>query len=470
MDALDSMPPNDAYEMDNFFPDIGSVSMRKGYQSHATGVAGQVKTLATYQSGANNDLIACGGGSIYDASNSGAMSSLGSGFASDVWSTVNFNGLLMLVNGSDTPQQWDGTTLSAMSWTGTGLTVSNLTWVYAFKNRLYFGTGDQDFWYAGLNSITGTLTKFELSRVSEFGGNLIAMTSWTVDAGIGIDDHAVFIFSSGQIALYAGTDPSSASDWSLVGIYNIGAPIDARGIVRIGGDIRITTQYDYISLREVFSRGELGTPTKASGALTTAANSNLFGWQSILFPEGSFALFNVPISASQFQQHVVNTRTFAWCRFTGVNANCWETYDNKLYFGGTDNNVYEFWSGFNDNGSNIQATSSQAWSDLGSPGRKKITAKRPVIGVDGDVTFSMALGYDFRSTQEASSSAIESNETQWDVSAWDVSSWSDINKINTSWAGAIGTGVSVSPKLTVSARQAVKWQRTDLKAEILQGF
>ena len=81
-----------------------------------------------------------------------------------------------LVNGTDTPQQFNGTSVSSLTVTGSGLTSTNLIGITVFKNRTFFWEDDsQDFWYSALNTLGGTVNKFPLSRVGDFGGKLISV-------------------------------------------------------------------------------------------------------------------------------------------------------------------------------------------------------------------------------------------------------------------------------------------------------
>ena len=56
------------------------------------------------------------------------------------------------------------------------------------------------------------------------GGYLVAVTDWTIDGGNGPQDYVAFISLRGQVALYAGTDPTNSSAWSLVGVFNLSCP------------------------------------------------------------------------------------------------------------------------------------------------------------------------------------------------------------------------------------------------------
>jgi hypothetical protein len=57
----------------------------------------------------------------------------------------------------------------------------------------------------------------DLSAFASMGGYLMAMGTWTIDAGYGVDDLAVFITNMGEVIVYRGTDPSSATTWGWSG-------------------------------------------------------------------------------------------------------------------------------------------------------------------------------------------------------------------------------------------------------------
>ena len=63
-------------------------------------------------------------------------------------------------------------------------------------------------------SVGGAANVLDLSSVMHFGGKLTAMATWTIDAVYGVDDNLVLISDKGEVAVYRGTDPTSASTWS----------------------------------------------------------------------------------------------------------------------------------------------------------------------------------------------------------------------------------------------------------------
>lgn len=470
-DALDAMAPTDAVLLDNWFPTTGKVTMRRGYTEHATGMgSSNVDTIAEYHAGSNRKLLAAANGNIYDASSTGAASSLASGFTSNQWQWSNLNGRIFFVNGTDAPQDYDGSTMSATSWTGSGLTIANLIGVNVFKSRLYFWEDDsQDFWYAGPAAITGTLTKFPLSRVGQFGGNLVAMGTWTFDGGAGPDDYAVFIMSSGDVIVYQGSDPGSFADWALVGVYNIGEPLGIRGVVKTGGDLLIMTHNDYVSMGAVLKTGQLGDASKLSGAVQEAsANASLFGWQAITHRKGNkggFILFNVPGVSNKYDQHVINAATGAACRFRDIPARCWGVYNSGLYFGSTNGKIYQFDTAWKDDGAAIPADGRSAWSSYGTPTRNRVTAIRPVIESQGEISYSVGLGFDFNASPLPAPSQTALSLSLWDVALWDVALWSPELSTSLKWKAAKGSGQSISTRVKIEGEQEISWVRTDYRLE-----
>lgn len=467
-DALDAMDPQDAVTLDNFFPTTGSVDLRKGSEEHASGVgAGDVETLMEYHAGGTRQLLAAGGGAIYNATSSGAATSIDSGYGSNRWQWVNFNGQLHAVNGADDPIMWNGSSVTTPSWSGSGLTVSTLDGIHVFKNRIFmWDSSTQDYWYAAIDSVTGTLTKFPLSRVGTFGGNLVAMQTWTLDAGDGVDDLAVFFMSSGEAIVYQGTDPGDADAWALVGIYRIAPLLGIRCAQKLAGDIICATKEDYLAFARVFKRDRTGADeTKIAGAAKAAADAyaSNFGWQVVHYPKGNMLIVNVPVQASsEYHQHVLNTLTGAWCRFTGMNARCWCVFNDNLYYGGGDGKVYRADVNYDDDGEVIEAEGQTAWNNFRSLQDKVITAVRPIMSADGTLNLSLGTQFDFKDIALPQETSSASEGSPWDTSEWDVAEWSPEATIRDGWHGASGRGHAVSMRMRVASKgQAIRWFRTD---------
>lgn len=470
-DAVTAMPPTDAVILENWYPDAGGLTIRGGTLPYISGLGGgYVNTLAQYSALGITRFIAACGGNVYDITG-GASSVLGGGFSSDKWQTANFNDYMFLVNGSDAPQKFDGTTLSAAGFTGP--TVANIIGVNVHQNRLFFWLkNDNAFYYADINAITGAITRFPLSMVSQSGGDIVTMTTMSHDGGNGIQDLAVFILSSGETIIYAGTDPGDDTLWALVGRYKIAPPVNIRAVARYGAESYLTTFDDHVPLQQqlvALKLGQIPPRSKISGAVrdAVAANPNAFGFEAFFYPQGRRLIFNIPIASGQYEQHVYNVSTDAWCIFTGMPAITWGLYNNGLYFGGPVGTVYQADVGTNDNGVAIVADGQPAWNSFEDVRRKRISAVRPVLQAVSGVTYSFGVGFDYESVGlQNSSSTITSAGSPWNTSPWDTSYWSPENITSAKWKLIGGDGTAMGFRLRASTTEGMSWLRTDIRYEI----
>ena len=215
-DALDKMDATDAVVLVNWIPRAGYVESRAGTQEHVAGLGGTVESVIPYRGASAVKLLAAANNKIWDISTTGAPSSIKSGLTNDLWQYIHHSNVVVMTNGADTPQKYDGATISDV--TITGVTPSTLWGCNTFKGRaFYWKENDQSFWYAAADSYQGALTEFSLSRVAISGGSLVQMVTWTLDAGDGVNDLAAFVFNTGEVIIYQGSDPGDATDWALVG-------------------------------------------------------------------------------------------------------------------------------------------------------------------------------------------------------------------------------------------------------------
>ena len=479
-DPLDAMPATDAPILDNWVPDVGGVTVREGYTQHCISAAGGgIETLACYSAGSVEKLIAGGGGKLIDVTTS-TPSNLGTGFSENEWQSANFSDRIFFVNGADTPQTYDNSSLAASGWTGPA-TVSDLIDVWVFKNRLFFAEQNSgSFWYGALNAITGALTEFPLTRLTNVGGRLIAGGTWTVDLGDGLNDLMVLVMSSGQAIIYQGSDPGSSADWNLVGIYQFGEPIGRRCLVRYGSDLLIITREGYVSVASWLRAGtEIDREStkishKIRGAVVAAirANESDSGWQAYFSPRGEFIIFNVPTGngPDPYNQHVFNIVTEAWCRFTNIPARVFGSLGGDDYFGAANGTIYKI-GGQNDDGAAIQTDAQQAWSHFGSRGvRKKWNWFEPVFGTTGSLNINAEFGVDFN-TLDVSSATLSSELTGaiWDVDTWDTEGdvWAGGEKIETIRQAISQMGYTGSLRLRTNTKDiTVKWYSTTFGFEL----
>lgn len=474
-DPWDGMDEGFAVTLDNWFPQTNYVELRGGMDDHATGLGtGVVETLMSYSSGGTKKLLGCANSAIYDATSAGAVgAALGSGYTNNRWQWVNFYNYLVMVNGADTPLKYDGTSISTTTFTG--LTATDLIGIHPYKNRLYLiEHNSSSAWYGDSLAIAGALTEIDLSAVTGQGGILQAIGTVTIDGGSGVDDLLCFIMDTGVVIIYQGDYPG-ATNWALVGIFNIGPPVGRRCLMKLGPDLIVITTDGFIPLRQFIAldrtQKNLAMSDKISGAVNKAfqAYGANYGWQALLYPKGNKAIFNVPVSVgTTYHQYVINTITGAWCRFKGWNGVSWIVHDDELYFGGTDGKVYKADTGLSDDGSNIQADGLTAYHYFGGKGvLKRFTMYRPIIGSDADLPITVGLGVDYaEDVPTFTASAIATEGAKWDVAEWDVAEWAGVVEIKKGWQTAANVGYSAAVRVrTETKSQRVRWYSSDIVFE-----
>jgi hypothetical protein len=270
--------------------------------------------------------------------------------------------------------------------------------------------------------------------------------------------------SSGDIFVYQGSDPSSANDWSLIGIFRSGAPLSIRSNVKLGADLVVMTKDGYLPLSKVLGlaridRGQ-GISDKIDPEVKRVAQTygSNYGWQAIFYPRGNMALFNIPLGNSTYEQHVLNVRTGAWCKFTGWNARCFGVFNDRLYFGG-NGSVYLADNERADDGEAISGSVQTAWSYPGGRGfKKKFTASRILYQTNEngtEITAKSAVDYGSMSTNAVITSA-GLDTTEWG-SAWG-SAWSSTTTTADEWFSMDQIGYSVSTLIqSQTTTQSFDW-------------
>lgn len=465
-DSLADMPEDHASLLDNWFPANGRVELRPGYSSYATGLEGNVETLAEFINGPVRKFIGFANNKIWNISAAGAASDITNSMTitNNRWQYALMDGKMGMVNGADAPLEvaTDGVTVSTM--TLTGPTAANVIGINIFNTRSYFWEDDsQSFWYSAVNALGGSTTEFNLSRVGQFGGKLLTMGTWTVDAGDRVNDLACFFMTSGEVVIYSGADPAS---FVLVGVFRIGAPVSIRGVVKVGADLVIITKDGYEPLSAVLNKRRVGNKGLLSNQINPAVTSTTqqfganFGWEAFHYPQGQMLIFNIPLSTNTtYNQHVFNTTTGAPCRFKNIMARTWGLYNDKPYFGG-NGVVYLFDDGYDDNGAVIDADCTTAATYLGSKGNQKLlTAAQPVTSSDRQVSISISTEADFKiPTVAYMATVFEGEPSDWDTATWDEAEWSSGNQIINDWIGQSAFGYNFRTRVRARVKgQLVKW-------------
>lgn len=464
-----------AYQLDNIFPMATGARLRKGSSKYATvGAGARVGALIPYVLGATKKLFAANTTAIYDittvvdpqASPAAAVSSLANGDWQFVQFTTSGGTYLRMVNGADTPLVYDGATWGTAP-AITGVTATTLSHVWAFKNRLFFVEGNTlNAWYLATDAIGGAATKFPLGGIFRLGGSLMFGAAWSVDTGSGYGEKCVFISTEGEVAIYEGTDPSSAASWALEGIYRIGRPLGRRAVFSAGGDLAIATDIGIVPLSQVLTTdlGALGGKAishqiEDEWTLQVAQRVGTYPWHMQMWPTKQMLVVAMPsYSSLPLQCFVANIRTGGWCRFTGWDTHCLGLYQDRLFFGTSTGTVIEAEVGGYDQASTYTGIYVGLFSDIGAPDEtKQVTLMRPTTLSTQSIgdKASVCVDYVVSLPTAPGAAPLVGGSNSWDVGLWGTAVWSSgtLYQVVENWRAATGIGQAIAPAWQVTVGQ-----------------
>ena len=265
-DSLAAMPPQYAIVMDNYIPMDNKIILRSGYNSYVNlgtfvfsteekSAKTGVRTLVSYKKPNDNRLIALYNRKAYNVSSPESIKEFGVEFSSVRCQTVQYKNYLYFMNGLDTPKVFyiddsDVEHFEDWGFTSESLQPARIVAGAVSKEFLWFVEKNTlKAWYsATAGSIAGELKAFDLSQISKYGGELVAIANWTIDGGVGIDDLTAFITSEGEVLVYSGSNPDDANDWAVKGSYKMSKPIVYKCVLPYQGDIVIISEDGYIPL------------------------------------------------------------------------------------------------------------------------------------------------------------------------------------------------------------------------------
>lgn len=506
---MQGMAPG-AEVLENFFPTASGAMLRRGSERYATLGDGNlpVTSLFSYKNGNQEELFASTANAVYNVTtitsafnyllatetgdtlvtdagdNFGELSTFGldvlTGQTGGDWVVVQFatSGGVFLrgVNGVDTPFVYDGTTWATTP-AITGAVPEDLNYVWVYKNRLFFVEKESlSAWYLPVDSIGGAATEFPLGGVFTLGGRLLFGASWSLGDGAsgGLSAQCVFVSTEGEVAVYQGTDPSSATDWSLVGVYRIGKPLGKQAFIRAGGDIVIATDIGFVPLSQAIQRDYAAlSPSAVSFPIEDAWREAVelrsgTEWRCEVWPSKQMVVVALPtVNEQRKEWFVANTRTGAWGDFTGWDATCLETFRGRLFFGSSAGRVVEANVTGSDEGDTFAGAYVPLFDDFRMPGSMKVAELARAIvraGVEINALVSMQADFEVKLPAAPDATLISSSST-WGDAIWGQSVWGQAASTSTfqDWHSVGEYGYALAPSLQITSGENVP-----LDAEIIR--
>jgi hypothetical protein len=470
-----------APEIVNFMIVNGRLENRPGYVPWVTGLpASPVRTLMEY-TGVDGvpKLFAAVDTKIFNVTITGtagaavysALSVGGDQLQHIMFATTSGN-YLVSVNGLDGVLTYSGSAWAVQTLTG-GVVAGSLTDVSAHQGRLWFTQGGSLVaWYLAPFAIAGVATKFNLGPLCKRGGSLVGVATWTHDSGAGSDDLLVFVTTEGEVLVYSGVDPNSASTFGLVGIYLTSQPVSRRCFRKFGADLALLTTTGVVLMSAVLASGVADTsvvgsisdPIRDDFSMAARDAAGSSDWDILHYQSRGFLMVNVPkLVTGTYDQFVYNPIYEAWFRFTNIPSTCWSSTANGIYLGGSGA-VWRWDYGAIADVPSLSAAVVPidcrvkfAWWNYGMEAVKTFSLCQPHFFTDGVLgpTISMRTGYH---EDEPVGTVIPSEETAgtaWDEGDWDTFEWAGGEARPFSpWLTLEGEGIIGSLAISLSTKTA----------------
>jgi hypothetical protein len=319
-----------------------------------------------------------------------------------------------------------------------------------------------------VDEITGAATEFDFGTEFAHGGYLVALVSWTVDSGDGIDDRLVIVGSQGDITIYQGTDPDDPAKFSKIGTWYVGPlPGGRRCVSQSGGDVLILTQFGLLPVSRLQSSAHVPVDVQAHISFLIdpllARLMQLYAaypyWSIASLPREELILIQLPdqIQSPGGNFLAYKTPTGAWSLLNGTRYTNIVSIDNQIYAGTNDGRVVQAFNGALDNvlletpetGTPIICQVTPAYNPLGGPGQNKIISMfRPTFLATQTPKLSFKIMTDYNAFGIVASPVLPViPQSYWDDDLWDTGIWSGFQSTIHEWVGSAGEGFTATVQM-----------------------
>lgn len=472
---LSLVTPGSARILDNWVCTTTGIRARGGSTKHATlSSTGGVTAFMSYKSGGAEKFFGATDDSIFEitsVADPGVIPTADvTGQTSGDYSSTQFGTVsgeyLYVLNGADDLQLYDGTSWAAINGASspaiTGVATSDLSFAWSFASRLFFvEKNTMTAWYLPVDSISGAASSFSLAGIFKKGGSLLFGATWSLDAGDGMDDKCVFVSTEGEVAIYEGTNPASASDWRKAGVFHISRPLGRNATIHAGGDLLVATELGVIPLSEAINKDaaalSLGAVSKPIEPHWRKMVNERTGqnWECLKWSENNMMVVSLPdIGPSEGSCLVVNLHTGAWSRFTGWDTQCLGQYGKTGFFGTSDGLVMSMETGGTDDGANYTCRLLGQHEGLSAPGYQKTAHQiRATFSVGTPINPKVSALTDHSETlSPAPNSPANFTADTWDVGLWDAAIWDAgvLVEQSSSWRSVGRTGYTIAPEVQLT--------------------
>jgi hypothetical protein len=501
----------------NMVPTEYAMRVRRGYREWQVGLGAEVRTIIPYTGAAEAGgggfrkriskakeqaivlatsgarLFACTENGIYDVTVADQAPVLKVAFATQsadagfgvythyvdesgddlIFYADGENGLFRYDPAGDTWAQATGITAVA---TALGpFVVTDVNFVVVHKLRVWLIMKNTNkAWYLPIRSAQGEATEFFFAAKFKHGGSLIGLYNWTIDGGLGRDDHLVAVGRGGDVIPYTGEDPSDSMTWTSTGTFYIGpVPRGTRTASEYGGELFLLSSFGISTMSDLMSGGQTSDPFRNTigHKISRLLRQDLLeygddhGWNIKLVADiGSIMVSTPKRSDGKYRQYVYNIATGGWGLWRDVPLRTSDPWRGALMIGTDDGRVCRM-DIDSDNqlldetpGLDISWFLLTNYSALGAPAiHKQVILMRPNFVTERKPVYEVSAHYDYRIDEPIipTGSVPSATGDVWDTGVWDQALWSvELQTPDFKPLGGSGIGRAVAVALTGVSREA----------------
>jgi hypothetical protein len=294
---------------------------------------------------------------------------------------------------------------------------------------------------------------------------------WTYDSGQGIDDRLIFMGNNGDMVIYEGTDPSSAANWKMVGLWYVGRiPKGRRSFDAYGGDVIIVTEFgvqsisDLVSGRIVSMQGQSSIAPKVNPTIARAVSATIAEkyWQVVNYPTEEAVVLLSPARTQDTSERfswIMSHFNRSWTTVTVMEPYCAVLYEGQFMFSDRVGKLYQGFFGYDDKasydgtveGNEVTGQFQTGFHDYGTPNANKRVQRVRVLGrSDGHPTYLMKLvpEYDLGDLPNPGGASV-TIAALWNVAIWDTAMWQSHSATWKKWFGVASFGKRLSLQCAV---------------------
>ena len=483
LSAFSGLDPEEAHFMYNILPTEQGITTRLGTAEYSNDVGFAIRTMIGFVGKADDrsgdKLFATGDDGIYAVTSGATNVSKVFSFASAndsagygnyiQWTAANGAQFIQYADSVNGLLEYDAASNSWAAVTAsTNITETSIRFVTVHKLRIWYLTEDNgNAFYLPINAKSGSATEFQLGSKYLNGGDTAGIFNLTQDSGDGLDDYYLAVSRAGDVLVYQGTDPSSASTWSLVGRYQVGEiPKGRKFGIEAQGDVMLLSANGLTSVKDLM----LGVEAYESRRSPASKISNLIrsrmetelqtaGWEVMVYPTEGVLLIQSPErsrSTDRYLHYVFNFNTAAWGFWRDVKSLSMTMLRERIYYGDSEGSIWYMVDGEDNvtlaapaaDGTPVEFSLLTAYSSGGLPGQvKRCAVIKPIFRGVGLLGSNYQVLYDYEFEELPAIGLNSTSGAIWNTAKWDAALWVGSNTTNIPYStlgGGIGVVMAVS--------------------------